>query len=163
MSIGSRIRFIRLKRGYTQKELGLKVGFSENSADVRIAHYEMDLKKPRDTMLEHIAKELGVEIDALNPNTKTTTGLVHQLFALEDETGFCMSLKDGKLTVSFDNTVETNSALLLQRAVTEWAVRSDALRNGQITQEEYDTWRYTFGKVDTSSNFSDAEQVTPLK
>ena len=157
MSIGSRIRFIRLKRGYTQKELGLKVGFSENTAEVRITQYENDARIPRNELLSSIAKALEVEMDALVPDTKTCIGLIHQLFALEDESGFCASMNDSSPVITIDNTAKTDSAILLQRVVTEWAIRSDALRNGQITQEEYDTWRYTFGKVDTSSNFSKIE------
>ena len=63
VSIGSRIRFIRLKRGYTQKELGLKVGFSENTAEVRITQYENDARTPRNELLSSIAKALEVEMD----------------------------------------------------------------------------------------------------
>ena len=36
MSVGNNIRTIRMLRGMTQKELGLKAGFSSSTADVRI-------------------------------------------------------------------------------------------------------------------------------
>ena len=39
MAIGERIRFIRNLRGMTQKFLGLQVGFSERTADIRMAQY----------------------------------------------------------------------------------------------------------------------------
>ena len=42
MSVGSNIRHIRELRGLTQKELGLKCGFSASTADVRIRQYEAD-------------------------------------------------------------------------------------------------------------------------
>ena len=41
MAIGERIRFFRILRGMTQKYLGMTVGFSEKSADVRLAQYVM--------------------------------------------------------------------------------------------------------------------------
>ena len=40
MAIGERIRFFRNLKGYTQKGLGQLVGFSEKTADIRIAQYE---------------------------------------------------------------------------------------------------------------------------
>ena len=40
MAIGERIRFIRNLRGMTQKFLGLQVGFTERTADIRMAQYE---------------------------------------------------------------------------------------------------------------------------
>ena len=40
MAIGERIHFFRTLRGMTQKYLGVRLGFDEKSADVRIAQYE---------------------------------------------------------------------------------------------------------------------------
>lgn len=37
MTIGERIKRVRMKRGMTQKELGIALGFPDRSADVRIA------------------------------------------------------------------------------------------------------------------------------
>ena len=42
MKLGARIRKIRMFRNITQKELGRRLGYGENSADVRIAQYESD-------------------------------------------------------------------------------------------------------------------------
>ena len=39
MAIGERIRFFRNLKGYTQKYFGQIVGFSEKTADIRIAQY----------------------------------------------------------------------------------------------------------------------------
>ena len=47
MSVGSNIRHIRELRGLTQKELGMKCGFSANTADVRIRQYEADKMVPK--------------------------------------------------------------------------------------------------------------------
>ena len=56
---------MRQKNHITQKELGIALGFPEDSADVRIAQYEADARKPRDEILANMAKELGVPLDIL--------------------------------------------------------------------------------------------------
>lgn len=43
-SIGQRLKFVRRFRRLTQKELGLLMGYSEKTADVRIAQYEKTLE-----------------------------------------------------------------------------------------------------------------------
>ena len=50
-SIGRRINFFRRQRGWTQKELGAKLGFSEKSCDVRVAQYESGDRIPKQEML----------------------------------------------------------------------------------------------------------------
>ena len=39
MTLGERIKRIRTFRGLTQRELGLKLGYEERNADVRVAQY----------------------------------------------------------------------------------------------------------------------------
>ncbi len=51
MAIGERIKRARNFRKLTQKELGLAVGFEENTADVRIAQYESNTRTPKEDML----------------------------------------------------------------------------------------------------------------
>ena len=53
------------KNHLTQKELGIALGFPEDSADVRIAQYETDTRKPRDEILVKMAKTLNVHLDIL--------------------------------------------------------------------------------------------------
>ena len=48
MAIGERIRFIRNLRGMTQKYLGTLVGFSEKTADIRMAQYEAGTRTPKE-------------------------------------------------------------------------------------------------------------------
>lgn len=47
MAIGERIHYFRVKRGLTQKQLGLGLGFPEKSADVRMAQYESGTRTPK--------------------------------------------------------------------------------------------------------------------
>ena len=82
MAIGERIRFIRNLRGMTQKFLGLQVGFSERTADIRMAQYESGSRTPKADLVEQLADALDVSAEALNvPNIDSYTGLMHTLFA----------------------------------------------------------------------------------
>lgn len=62
ITFGRKLKHLRQKNHLTQKELGIALGFPEDSADVRIAQYEADARKPRDEIL---AKILYVPIDVL--------------------------------------------------------------------------------------------------
>ena len=55
MTIGEKIKYARNLRGLTQKELGIKLGFDEKSADVRIAQYESGTRTPKSELLSEIA------------------------------------------------------------------------------------------------------------
>ena len=52
MAIGERIRFFRTLRGMTQKYLGMKVGFPERNADVRMAQYETGARTPKANLVD---------------------------------------------------------------------------------------------------------------
>ena len=84
MAIGKRIKFFRKRNRLTMKALGMFVGFKENSADVRIAQYESDKKRPRRKLIKGLADALGVVPEAITvPDIDTPIGLMHTLFALE--------------------------------------------------------------------------------
>lgn len=51
MAIKERIKRIRNLRNLIQKELGLTIGFDKNTADVRIAQYESNTRRPKEHML----------------------------------------------------------------------------------------------------------------
>ena len=65
MAIGERIRFFRNLRGMTQKYLGIKLGFSERTADIRMAQYEAGTRTPKASMVESLAYVLEVSPQAL--------------------------------------------------------------------------------------------------
>lgn len=65
ITFGRKLKYLRQKKHLTQKELGITLGFPEDSADVRIAQYEADARKLRDENLDKIAKILGMQIDIL--------------------------------------------------------------------------------------------------
>ena len=88
MAIGERIHFFRTLRGMTQKYLGMALGFPERSADVRLAQYETGTRTPKAELTSALADVLGVSPQALSvPDIDSYTGLLHTLFALEDNYG----------------------------------------------------------------------------
>ena len=62
MAIGERIRFFRNLRGMTQKYLGIKLGFSERTADIRMAQYEAGTRTPKASMVESLAYVLELSL-----------------------------------------------------------------------------------------------------
>ena len=78
MAIGERIRFFRNLKGMTQKFLGVQVGFSERTADIRMAQYESGSRTPKADLTEELAHVLGVSPLALNvPDIESYLGSYH--------------------------------------------------------------------------------------
>lgn len=147
MSINERIRFLRKLRGLTRKNLGMKVGFPEKSAEPRIAQYELGIRTPKLDMTAALASALEVSPQALTvPNIDTLTGVAHTLFALEDIYGLTVDL-DG--TVCLKPDIRKNlRAVELSRFLDAWRQEADKLQAGEINQEEYDQWRYNYAGLD---------------
>lgn len=58
--LGERMKRIHTFWGLTQRELGLKLGYEERNADVRIAQYESSYRVPKNNTLMEMAKKLNV-------------------------------------------------------------------------------------------------------
>ena len=86
MAVGDRIKRVRNFRGMTMKELGMAVGFDEKSADVRIAQYENNSRKPKEELMRKIAAALDVSVAYLeDPTMNDAEGILHALFELDDQ------------------------------------------------------------------------------
>lgn len=143
MAFGKRIKLIRQLRGLTQRELGEQLGFSGKAADIRIAQYESETRKPKDKIAEAMAFRLDVPTFALDvPNIDTRYGILHTLFALEDEEGFMIDNIDGTPCIRLDK--EHNNYLTFFEMLNSWSKEHQKLLNGEITKEEYDEWRYSY-------------------
>ena len=155
MAIGERIRFIRNLRGMTQKFLGLQVGFSERTADIRMAQYESGSRTPKADLVELLADALDVSTEALNvPNIDSYTGLMHTLFALEDLYGFKIDRLDDEICIRINR--QNGSTFAKMTGLLEpWEEMAQKYRNGEISREEYDQWRYRYPR-------SEAERVASL-
>ena len=103
LNTGERIKRIRVKRGMTQKELGMALGFPERSADVRIAQYESGTRKPKEDLVNALAKVLKVSPHAIaDTDYDTPIGLMYTLFDLEDTYGIHIDQIDGELCLRMD-------------------------------------------------------------
>ncbi|MDR2903228.1 MAG: helix-turn-helix domain-containing protein [Clostridiales bacterium] len=154
MAIGERIRFIRNLRKMTQKYLGMAIGFDAKTADVRMAQYESGTRTPKENYVADIAKVLDVHPKALDlPDIDSYIGLAHTLFALEDLYGIYISEIDGELCLRLDKTKGT-TYLNMFDIFNTWQKEAQKLRNGEISKEEYDQWRYRYPELDGSTRWA---------
>ena len=152
MAIGERIHFFRNLRGMTQKYLGLRVGFPERSADIRMAQYESGKRTPKADLTEKLAYYLDVSPKALDvPDIDTEIGLMHTLFALEDLRGIKVGKIDGEVCLRLDK--DRRQYLSMFKMLNAWYEQAEKLKNDEITKEEYDNWRYSYPKFDTTDQW----------
>lgn len=148
MAIGERIRYFRNLRGMTQKYLGMRVGFPERTADIRMAQYEAGTRTPKADLVEALAYVLDVSPQALTvPDIDTDYGLMHTLFALEDRRGLRIGEIDGEICLRLDKS-DWNKFHSMFDMWNAWRKEAAKLEAGEITREEYDYWRYTYPRVE---------------
>ena len=153
MAIGERIHFFRLLRGMTQKYLGMALGFPEKSADVRLAQYETGTRTPKADMTAALADTLDVSPQALAvPDIDSYIGLMHTLFTLEDRYGLEVCESDGEVHLRV-NVRKNKDAAQLHEMLCAWRQAAAMLKSGEITQEEYDRWRYRYPEFDTTQRW----------
>ena len=144
MAIGERIRFFRNLKGMTQKQLGVKIGFSEKTADIRMAQYESGTRNPKADATNDLAKVFEVSPQALNvPDIDSYDGLMHTLFTLEDLYGFKIDTLSDEVCIRLDKGMGMNYTIMFDM-FSAWNEQAQKFRNGEITKEEYDQWRYNY-------------------
>lgn len=132
MAVGDRIKRVRNFRGMTMKELGMAVGFDEKSADVRIAQYENNSRKPKEELMRKIAAALDVSVAYLeDPTMNDAEGILHALFELDDQYPWMhlvetvdntdADLPHKRVAVCFDYNI-------LDSFMAEWMLRKQQLR-----------------------------------
>ena len=153
MAIGERIRFFRNLRGMTQKYLGTVVGFPEKTADIRMAQYESCSRTPKADLIENLAGVLGVSPLALSvPDIDSYLGLMHTLFTLEDRYGLTVEKTENGVSLRVDPR-KGKDAAELSEMLSAWAEQAEKYRNGDISREDYDKWRYNYPKYDETSGY----------
>ena len=144
MIIGDRIKHFRNRKGLTQKELGEAIGFDNRTADVRIAQYEKGTRNPKKKYTDKIAEVLNINERALEiPEIDTTDyiSFFQFLFALEDDNIFEVSeCKNGTPCLR----LKDNNSSSLNYIFVDWMNMNKLLKNSEITQEDYDNWRYKY-------------------
>ena len=154
MATGERIRFIRNLRGMTQKILGMKIGFTEKTAEVRMAQYENGARTPKEKMIADFANELNVSPYALTvPDIDSNIGLMHTLFTLEDLRGLKVTEVDGEVCLKLDKS-NGKTYDEMSRMLYAWQEQAAKLEAGEITKDEYDQWRYRYPEFDTTRRWA---------
>ena len=153
MAIGERIKFFRNLRGMTQKYLGMRVGFPEKTADIRMAQYESGSRTPKSDLINDLAGALEVSPSALTvPDIDSYLGFMHTLFTLEDCYGLTVKKTDNEVYMYIDSKRGTNSANV-EEMIYAWAEQAEKYHNGEINREDYDKWRYNYPKYDETSGY----------
>ena len=154
MAIGERIHFFRNMRGMTQKYLGQLLGFPEKSADVRLAQYETGARTPKADLTASLANALDVSPQALAvPDIDSYIGLMHTLFTLEDRYGLQIDEADGEVCLKVD-VRKNKDATELHKMLCSWRQAAAMLKACEITQEEYDRWRYRYPEFETTMRWA---------
>ena len=78
---------------------------------------------------------------------------MHTLFTLEDRYGLCVGEIDGEICLRVDVRKNKDSARL-HEMLCAWQQTADKLKAGEITQEEYDCWRYRYPEFDTTQRWA---------
>ena len=139
MAFGKRIKFFRNRKGMKQKELGELLGFLGKTSDVRVAQYETEARTPKADLVKEMAQIFGISTRAINvPNIDSYLGLMHTLFGEID----------GELCLRLDR--EHREYQHLFEPFHAWQQMAAKLESGEISQEEYDNWRYNYPELDTS-------------
>ena len=153
MAIGERIRFFRNLRGMTQKYLGIAAGFPERTADIRMAQYESGTRTPKADLTKTLSYIFDVSPQALDvPDIDSGIGTMHTLFALEDIYGIRVERIGDEIHLCFDKNRPTTDRSIY-KMLSAWADEAEKYRNGEISKEEYDKWRYKFPEFDTTQNW----------
>ena len=107
-SIGAKIRRYREARGLTQKEVGLRCGFSYSSSDVRIGQYETNKRAARLKVLRDICEALEINEGALmDGDMFYINNMYHALFDIEDFHGLHPIKKGDTYYLAFSgNTID---------------------------------------------------------
>ncbi len=118
------------------------LGFTGSTSDVRIAQYESEARTPKQHLVNQLAEILEVNPQAIQtPNIDTCDGVMHTLFALEDEYGFEIQNIDGRHTITLSHEYWFGT---LDSKLKQWARQARFYREGKISKEEYDNWRYNY-------------------
>jgi len=125
----------------TLKALGQAAGFPEGVADIRISQYESGSRVPKRDLLEKFAAALDVSPKALNvPGLNDSIDVLFTLFTLEDTYGFRICRSGTHLYLLLGDT--DASPAELQQMLLAWSDYAQLLKEGKISNDEYDHWRY---------------------
>lgn len=138
---GNVIKFCREVYGLTQKELGLMLGFSESTADVRIAQYEANMRTPNPDLIKRMAKVFNISRHALErPSLTSEMATVHTIYKMDSIYGLNVARDGNDYYISLPN----NHTQFHGAIATLYELREQVLK-GELHPYEYQLIKYTYG------------------
>ena len=126
----------------------------------------MNLLRRQTSITGLFNKIVSVDAPALDvPDIDSFVGLMHTLFALEDMYGLGLYKGENDLPVLSLHPSESSNPVAAREFSTyldAWLDQAEKFRNGEITREEYDKWRYEFPKHDTSRRWVQIPSILDL-
>lgn len=144
MAVGERIKRARNFRGMTQKAFGIALGFDPKSADVRIAQYEANKRKPKEDLLKRMAQILNVNFRSLyEPISYTAENVMFTLFEMDERYPISLHniIDDSDPYYPTPRVAVNFNYKLLDDFMNEWMKKKQELNDGLITKEEYFEWK----------------------
>lgn len=143
MFAGNRLKILRKRKNLTQNDLSDALGFEAIYGYKRIGQYEREQRHPKEKIITKLSDLLSVNPTSLMvPDVPTYDILMQLFFALEDEAGFSIHKNDNGFYFTLNKS--TDHYINLEDALNAWLKKAEEHRNGIITNEEYNEWRYNY-------------------
>ena len=140
MKTGELIKKYRKLRKITQRQLATACG----QTDSAIRNYELGNRTPGQEQIRAVAGALDISSEALREvPLESSRQALELLFRLDEEFGLEPMEVDGMLVLGFD--AEAEKSPKLATALKAWKKMLDSENAGEITPEELDEWKATFG------------------
>lgn len=142
MKIGHLLKKFRELRGLTQKKLGEK----SNLDDVRIRQYELDIRSPKDDVLNNISSALDVRSEYFKEAQYpySNEDIIRLLFKMEDSIPLSISsiIIDSKRDISLNGVFFLGEDIkVFNHALEEWRDMQNKHKAEKISTEEYESWK----------------------
>lgn len=138
-TVGSRIRYYRLKAGITQKALAEACGITEPA----IRNYELGNRIPGFDTLNDISAALNISYYTLaDPDLSALAGVMHTFFRLEYAHGLTPAVDEsGNAVLVIDPNAQGSSDSFLQQMLNQWLDAKTKLDSGEWSPEQYEDWK----------------------
>lgn len=136
--LGRRIRDLRLKRCWTQREAAEKSFVTESA----FRSYELGDRMPKREIVDRIAKAFGVRSEYLTAPELLNEYEFCYVILQNEENMRLKPYKDEKCGKYFISCEPNNENL--SEFIGDWGEMRDKLKSQEITQEEYEEWKTTW-------------------
>lgn len=137
--LGRRIRDLRLKRCWTQREAAEKSFVTESA----FRSYELGDRMPKREIIDRIAKAFGVRSEYLTaPEFLNSTEFCYAL--LQSEEAFRLKPGVDEAGLGHLSVEPIGDAKRISGLLNEWNRMRQKLDSKEITQAEYDEWKQTW-------------------